>query len=280
LGPTEHQALPDWQAILFDPSTDLLGRLDAMARRRFWDENDALQAVDFALDVLQANDWQTLAGFRGAASPSTFVTSVALRLFEDFHRRRYARCRPPRWIVSLGSPWQEAFELLCCRHLEPADAAARLAGRFEASEWTEDALLRLSRTVRSRVVDCRQRDHVVSMDTPDRELADRLETTASQSESPEESIDTAEQLAALVALAELLGSPLPDGMEVDADWVGRLHARIRVSDEDRTVLRLVFQGGIPLAEVARMLDTPYRRLRKRLDSVLEHLKDVLAGRSP
>ena len=56
-----------------------------------------------------------------------------------------------------------------------------------------------------------------------------------------------------------------------------LGQKISLSDDDRLMLRLVYQENLPVTEAARLLDLPAHQVRRPLQRVIQRIGDVLAA---
>lgn len=245
-------------------------RLESLARRRF-PGNDALsqEALLYIVDELQRDDWKRVRAWQGQGRFATFVTVLATRLLSDFSRRKFGYIRKPRWLARESDPvWQAAYQLLV-EERHPRQAALEILGlRYpERADWF---IKQVVATVRARCRHCPLHDEPVA--STDAELH-----PASPAAGPDQALEpgAAELADALRRCLDDCGAPPTQDVKA---LLGRLTPLIRLTEEDRLLLRLHYLDGLPLRRVAELLHLeadPYKRRRR----LLEHLRTAcrLAG---
>jgi hypothetical protein len=278
--------LMNWQDVIFDPK--FMGRLEMFAKKRFGDNSLAEEACTFSLDKLLDPSWQArrLNQYAGRSSPAGFVFSAFRMLLEDFARHRFGRPRPPAWLKRLGPIWEKVFNLLCLERLETEGIHTRLqsVGNQELHEHIEEAVV----VIRSRVTNCGEQIGETPHDFQEFEIADGKSACGKGSEyeekkSKETIVGILTSLAAVLSLEQ--GDPPGQSLErikavpsqriaSDAAKVATAF-RLHLADEDKLLLRMVYQDGRKVSEAARILGTPEHILRRRLKQSLDELRKQL-----
>lgn len=262
----------DWQSLFFDPSAQWPARLTARARRRYGSTPDADAAYNHAFEEISRDDWARLrTGYRGTGSTEGFLAITFLNLMEEYAVRKYGRRRAPAWVQRLGTPWTRIYELLCLKRLAPEMIVDELCMR----EGHDVGLLRRAITdVRGRVRGCGE--HVGEQTTDDVvEPAPSGVTSATELERGE--------LAHLLAvLRGLFGDERhapdadpPDDPEGARARIAALTKHVRVTNEERLMLRLVYEENCTIPEAARTLAMNERTARRAHERLMKRLRDAL-----
>ena len=253
-------------------------RINRLAARRFPDPNVADEAALFVLEAIRADDWRRVRTYAGRARFSTFLTVMVGRLLEDFSRSKYGRFRVPTWVRRLGPLWEQVFRLLCEERRSRDEVLAVLAGAGP-DDRPETAVEECIGVILAETPDCgRRRMEAVAMDPADIEA----ETDGSWGEpaaTPEALASARQQAELLEAVGSLLhgGDPRQDaGMAHGlAAVVGN---RAALGDEDRLLLRMVYQDGLTVSAAGRRLgwevDVTHRRLRQVLRRLRQAMTDA------
>ena len=266
----------------FALTPEWMAKYHAIACRRFGNEGLAEEAVTSAIESLSANDWSALSKYNQRSSPDTYLITVFNNALEDFSRRRFGRVRPPVWLKRLGGVWVKIFQMLCLEREDPESIVARLTGSLRSTLDAEQIHCSISQ-IRGRIPDCGA--YRMEETTNEEGLLDTYSTNGSEfSATPDASLEGKDQATILSVLADLLGKV--DVMTVDEQFKDRLlHVEIKaaiisakLNDDDRLVLKLVFQEGYGVAEVARLQKIPDHHVRRRLQKVLKRMKKALNDR--
>jgi len=200
-------------------------------------------AEDFASTVklrLIDNDYETLGRFEGRSSFKTFVAAVVNRYYLDFQRERFGKWRSSAEARRLG-PTALRLESLLYRDGLTFDEACGVLETDPSVVESREELYELSRTLPARV----RRQQSGECEAPERADA------ASVAEEEERR-----------ALGGRVSAALRTAL-------GQLPAR------DRVLLRLHFEGGLSLADVARALGERQKPLYRRRDALLKTLREQL-----
>jgi len=210
----------------------------------------------FVCEQLSANDFRRLRKFNpgGTASFSTWLCAVARNLCLDWHRREHGRHRVFSAVAQRSAADQILFELVFRQGFSVEEAREELSRRRIGFSFAE---------VENRINELR------------RCVSSRQLWLLSCGKGVADSIDS-EEGAYVVEPAD----PAPDPEALAA--LRETHAQVSaalgsLSDSDRLLVRLRYQEGLTLQQVARLVglkdaQTADRRLR----DVLEHLRQVLS----
>jgi DNA-directed RNA polymerase specialized sigma24 family protein len=274
----------DWQHFVFNREGRWIERLARLAERRFPDAAASGAAYNFAFDRISENDWRLLESYTGRAQPGTYLTAVFCRLLEDYSRARYGRPRPPAWLQRMGELWLRIYRMLCLERVEPesiVDSIALRAGRPRGDVRQTIA------TIRARIPDCGQARGEVAMADP----ADAHEET--DAANPESELARQELTELLRTLRSVLSAadaaPVaprnpssggPDPSRVPSPAL--LRSALQLDDEERLVLRLLYQDGRTVADAARALHLPEHQVRRKRERAVSRLREALraAGIGP
>lgn len=216
----------------------------AVCRRRAFSVEDA---EEFAAGVhlrLVESGYEILRKFQGRSSLRTYLTIVIQRLALDYRTAQWGKWRPSA-IARAGGPSAVRLEQLVVRDGVPLSAALDTVDREYGSGADRSTLARLAprfplRTRRSYVGE--------------------------------------EVLEALAA-----GSPDTEAVLIRAeaeDRFRRVTARLRrlldgLEDRDRLVLKMRFEQGMRVADIARLLRLDQKRLYRTIERTLAGLRVAL-----
>jgi RNA polymerase sigma factor (sigma-70 family) len=204
------------------------------------------EADDFRSEVrlrLMDRDYEVFRRFQQRSSLRTYLTIVIQRIYLDYRNRLWGRWRPSAEARRLG-PLAIRLETLLWQDRLPFDQACEIMRTNEGVMATESDLAeiacRLPLRQRRAVVGEEALDGVPS----DGAFDDRILSKERQ--------DAARRVAG--ALAGAIKS---------------------LGDQDRLILRLKFQEGLGVADIARALHLEQKPLYRRLDMLLQTLREAL-----
>ncbi len=186
------------------------------------------------------NDYAVLTRFEGRSSLRAYLLTVVQRRFLDGRRKAWGTWRPSPAALRLGPRAQQLEVLLYRERLPLSEAVATL--RTRDSGASEDELVELARHLPVRTP-----RRMESLDEPERP------------EPP--APDAPDPLACLH----------------DRELHERCQAALRCAlqampPDDRVVLRLRFEDGLSVADIARARRLDQKRLYRRLDNLLLALR--------
>jgi RNA polymerase sigma factor (sigma-70 family) len=239
-----------------------------LAARRFVDDNLAQEAVSFALDGLQAANWQRLQSFSGKSRFSTFLSSVVLRLFEDFARKRFGRLRPPIWLQKLGGIWLTLFRLLCQERLSRHEAVDNLAiNRGHNRQELEET----AATITGEIHDCgHARGH--SQATEQEDLDYHAANKNQRHDDCESRLNSREKKLIFSSIFTHLTSNRQD-TELAKMFSGLLQHEIKLKPQEKLLLKLCFQDGVAISEAGRMLGLSTHQVHGKLRRLLTKIRE-------
>jgi RNA polymerase sigma factor for flagellar operon FliA len=233
---------------LFREHLDLIERVIAsVCRRRGLGEDEAEEFGSTVRLKLVEDDYRVFRRFEGRSSLSTYLTMVVQRLFLDFLRARRGRKRPSAEARRLGAVAVQLERLLYWDGFG-FDEACRILRDNHGVEASWQELEEMAGRLRRP-----SEHHEEGGETVDRlaGAVERPDTALEERQQREE----AEQVVGV--LEEALG-------EMEA--------------EDRVILRMRYEEGFTVADVARSLHLPQKPLYRRIDRLLRDLRREMEAR--
>jgi RNA polymerase sigma factor for flagellar operon FliA len=203
-------------------------------------------ADDFNSEVrlrLMDNDYEVFRRFQQRSSLRTYLTIVIQRIYLDYRNHQWGKWRPSAEARRLGAV-AIRLESLMSRDGMPFDQACEVLRTNEGVLATESDLVEMAVRLPQRT----RRSHVGE---------DVLESLPAAGESPDGVLSRERRDAARRVLAAL-----ERAMEA-------------LGDQDRLILRLKFQEGLGVADIARALHLDQKPLYRRLDGLLHQLRTAL-----
>jgi len=236
--------------------------LDRLCQRRFpFSENLAHESLLFVLEQLEKDNWHRIRTWQGKGNFSTYLTTMSARLLTDFQRKKRGHIRLPQWISLQSDPaWSCAYQWLIVDKYSRQEATHRLQHSYpEKDVWF---ITEIIRTVLARCDAQLQHSEVeVELDA----VTD-YEPALFYSDAELEYTD--EDLSAV--LWQLLQDGAPPHSPVFhriCELVSRLKPHLKLSQDDRLLLRLRFIDGLDMKKIAQHMhlkEDPYKRLHKIL----------------
>lgn len=236
--------------------------LQHLARRRFPNDfNTAHLALDHVLEKLQEQGWQRVRTWTGQGKFATFLAVLATRLMTDYVRKIYGHQRPPKWLTEQADPiWREAYRVLILERFERQEAIELLKTHYPhlLPESIHEVVAKVIALCppKHRYQD----SHEVAID----EIAE----PGSWELSPETEIEPKPQELSEALEGYIMGE-VPEPPEAKS-LLEKLQPHLKLSDEDRLLLRLHYCEGLKITQIAELLHLkgdPYKRLNKILKSL-------------
>lgn len=234
--------------VLFRDHLPLVERvIDSVCRRRALRQEEAEEFGAAARLKLVEDDYAVLRKFEGQSSLSTYLTTVVHRFFLDFLRAKRGRRRPSAEARRLGVVAIRLERLLYWDGFG-FDEACRILQENHGvdASWQEleEVAGRLRRPAERREEGGERVDRLTGeVERPDRALEEREQT-----EQAERVVEALEE-----ALATL-------------------------GPEDRVILRMRYEDGFTVADIARSLHLEQKPLYRRIDKLLRSLRRELEAR--
>ncbi len=242
--------------------------INRLARRRF-NESLAEEAALYVLNQLQVNDCKRVRSFSGRAGFPTFLSSLTIRLLEDFSRKRFGRVRPPQWISALGGIWVMIFELLCLQRLSVGDAVETMLHRIQDRAQVEQAAW----TIIERVTDCgRHQSMEVEFDDKQVECETDRSCKGKHLKDPEERFLENERKEFLEVLFMGLLTGEEQLVAVEQSFARILGTGVELSAQERLLVKLCFQDGISVTRAGKMLGLNVHQAHGKLRRLLTRLR--------
>lgn len=271
----------DWQHVLFDPKNNLVGRLDQLTKKRFWDENLADEAFIWVLDKLEVDNWSRLDSFNGSAKPSTFLHTVFLSVIEDFSRHKFGYPRPKTWIKRLGDLWVQIWKQLCLEREPPEQIKMYFS---DDAPYLAEEIKLIMVTIKAKETDCGQQELLTTVGGTD----DEVYTTESHDDGEALGQDRARRSAEETLYHEYIEElmqviDLLTGMNVQQtavtnervfDKVQQLSVSLKMEPVEQLVLQMTFQQGMKVAAIARALDMSNYQIKNTLEDIIKRLSNV------
>ena len=219
-------------------------------RRNYLDRDEAEDFASFVKLKLVERGPSILSAFRGRSSFETYLCVVVQRLFLDYRASRWGRWRPSSVARRLGPVAVRLEDLLHRQGRSPAEAIRELKAAGPIAQ-TDDELDSIARDLPPR---------------PGRRIPHEApaagEPAAPATDDP---VIAQEDHAAA------------DRIEIALD-----KALASLPTQDRLIVRLHFFEGLTIASVAEVLCLRQKPLYRRIDRILESLRDQLesAGVDP
>lgn len=270
----------DWRNYFLQP--DWMARIDRLAERRFGAGGLAEEASTFVIEAIQADDWKRCRGYQGKASKSTFLITLINNALEEFSRKRFGRPRPPMWLKREGPLWVDVWKRICLERQSDDAVIDRLTadGQRESTQ-----VQRIVSTVKSRMPWCGHSNQEIPLQYFQGDDGD----TTSQEDNlmangePSEGDPRHQYELLLMSLTYLLKTPEDATARASqedpvsamlASWLPcfeRCRQSLALSDEERLLLRMIYQEGCKKNEVARTLGVPAHQPGRMLKRVLERI---------
>ncbi len=245
--------------------------INSIAGRRFSDDTLAEEAALYVLDRLEEDNCRRLRDFRGQARFSTYLSSLCVRLLEDFSRKKYGRLRPPAWIRDLGGIWLLLYQLLCWQRLSVADAVVTAQTRLHNRSQRE--IEEAAWKILERIIHCGSHQaREVPLDEACEKTLPNSADTGAESPTPEQQIAAKEQeifLQLLFGTDEQKIPELSDLSIFSKKYTPRLDA------QERLLLKLCFQDDISVTRAGEMLGMNANQVHGKLRRLLARLRDEL-----
>lgn len=246
--------------------------INRIAERRFIDTNCAEEAALYVMNRLEEDDYRRLRTFSGRAKFSTFISSLTIRLLEDFSRKKFGRVRPPAWITALGGIWVTLFQLLCLQRLSVVEAIETMKSRI--ADRNQQQVEETAWTILEKVTSCGKHQGVeVPFDDAGERQANDQDNMVGHHDGPEVHFLKNERRI----LFELLFKGVTKAEDVQSSaersFMTMLETPILLSPEERLLLKLCFQDELSVTRAGKMLGLNANQSHGKLRRLLVRLRD-------
>jgi len=246
--------------------------INRIAERRFIDSNCAEEAALYVINRLEEDDCRRLRIFSGRAKFSTFISTLTIRILEDFSRKKFGRVRPPAWITVLGGIWVTLFQLLCLQRLNVVEAIETMKSRVADSK--QQQVEKTAWTILEKVTDCGKHQGLeVPFDDAGEGQADDQDNLPGHQNGPEEHFLKNERRI----LFEFLFKNMATGEDVQSSaersFMTILETPIQMSAKERLLLKLCFQDELSVTGAGKMLGWNANQSHGKLRRLLVRLRD-------
>jgi RNA polymerase sigma factor (sigma-70 family) len=207
----------------------------------------ASEADEFGAEVrlrLVQNGYEVFRRFQQRSSLRTYLTIVVQRLYLDYRNHLWGKWRPSAEARRLG-PVSIRLETLLVRDGLPFDQACEVLRTNEGVTASDSDLAEIAVRLPNR-----PRRSIVGEDA--------LQGLASTESALEDGILSKERLASARRVVNALSTAVQ-----------------ALADQDRLILRLRFQEGLGVADIARALHLEQKPLYRRFDALLQRLRQAL-----
>lgn len=248
--------------------------IDRLASKRFPKADLAKEATAYILDELASDDWRRVESYKGNSSFTTFLGVVVKRLLNDFARKKYGRVRPPEWLKKQGSLWVQVFRLLCLERRSVEDTVYGLTGDEQRkARIVEEAVS----VILSRITDCgKYSGEAAAMDEDAIDAENTAVHPGLHTLMPDEALAARERVFLMEVIARLLSdqAPPPQGNRL-LHRIQKLQDRVRLTPEERLLLRTVYQEGFSVSAAGRMLGWNANKTSGRHRRLLERIRQAM-----
>lgn len=226
---------------LFAENLDLIDRVLALAARRAGTSAEETEEFcSWARLRMIENDYRVLRRFEGKSKLSTYLAVVATNLFRDWRITRWGKWRPSATARRLGT-LAVHLERLTVRDGHSLSEAAHTLAINHGLDVSEAELVRIARRLPRRM----QRRVETGEDLDRIPVPPRVDVAAREDD----------RAGVLSNVREALEGAL-----------------CGMSEQDRVLLRLRFEEGTSVADVARMFGVEHKALYRRYDRLLRQLR--------
>jgi RNA polymerase sigma factor (sigma-70 family) len=204
---------------------------------------DAEEFSSYAFLKLIEDDYAVFRSFQGRSSLRTYLTIVVHRLFLDFRVQRWGKWRPTAEARRLGGAAIELDRLLS-RDGQTLENAVEILYARSGGSLTREELLALASRLPQRT-------------RPRFESLEKLDWVSTDVEA-EESLQNQER----EATSKRIGAALAKALE-------------EISAEDRLLLKMRYEDGFTVREIAAALHLEDRPLYSRFEKCLRRLRMLL-----
>lgn len=251
----------DWQSLVF--KTGWLEKLDKLSIRRFGEGGLAEEASTYVIDQLSSDSWVSLSTFKGQCKPESYLHTVTSNYLEEFSRQRFGRPRPPEWLKRQGDLWVQIWKLVCLERQLVQSVVDHLAfNNLRNPNIIKGAIS----AIKARLPWCGESNREIAAVPLDNENSYNPAELIAYEHTPEDEITEVGYINTLLLISSLMNENPIENMfgqsstERAESYVKKhehkfeqLRQKLELTDEERILLRMVYQDGMKKSVVARSL---------------------------
>jgi hypothetical protein len=246
--------------------------INRIAERRFIDSNCAEEAALYVINLLEEDDCRRLRTFSGRAKFSTFISSLTIRILEDFSRKKFGRVRPPGWITVLGGIWVTLFQLLCLQRLNVVEAIETLKSRVADSK--KQQVEKTAWTILEKVNNCGKHQGLeVPFDDAGEGQTNDQDNMVDHHDSPEVHFLKNERRILFELIFKGVTKTKDVQSSAERSFMTILKTPIQMSAKERLLLKLCFQDQLSVTKAGEMLGLNANQSHGKLRRLLIRLRD-------
>ena len=278
----------DWKSLVFE--SGWMQKLDQLAAKRFGAGGLAEEAGSYVIEQLSNDNWASLASFKGQCKPETYLHTVTNNYLEEFSRKRFGRPRPPEWLKRQGELWVQVWKLVCLERQMIQSVVDLLSGKT----LREPGLIKqVITTIKARIPWCGESNREIMLDPQDSHADEDFDPgeRLAHEQTPGDEISQTRFTNTLLMVASLFNDHPTEQLfnetntqrantmaSTSIDKLETLRERLNLTDEERILLRMVYQDGLKKTAVAKSLGMqehlPGRILKRVLTRIGEALQEV------
>lgn len=227
---------------IYDANLDtVMEVIEFTARRRLLTADEKEDFSSYVHIKLMRNDCAILGKFKGDSTLRTYLVTTVKHLFLDFRIEKWGKWRHSAAAKRLG-PVAQKLETLCYRDGFTFSQACQILRTNHKIEMSDEELSALFVQIPERV-------------SRRFEGEEKLESVQDSSKTGEDAVLKAERSEAQEGIEEILRNCLKE-----------------LNTEDRLILRLRFEDGIKIVEIARVVGSEPKILYRRFERLYPPLK--------
>ncbi len=235
--------------------------IERLADKRFPDDtNLKLEASNYVLDVLEADNWKRVAAFKGK-NIKAFITKISLNLFSDFWNKKFGKQRPNKWLRDqTDSIYQTSYQLLIkSKYSKREVVEILLTTEPKRERW------KIEEVVNAVIANCpaKLEYHEVS-----------LTDNAVDKFAVEDELENLDDQNILQALSQLIDGNIHTIDEPLNKLIGVLGENVRLNEEECMLLRLRYHSGLTIKQIAAIVNLTASQVDKRIKKSLSRLNQA------
>jgi DNA-directed RNA polymerase specialized sigma24 family protein len=238
--------------------------IEKLADKRFPDDaNLKLEASNYVLDVLEADNWKRIRAFRGK-NIKAFISKITLNLLSDFWNQKFGKERPNKWLRDqTDSIYQTSYQLLIKKKYSKHEVIEILLTIEPKRErW------KIEEIVNAVIANC-----PVKLEYHETSLTENTDKFAVHQSLEDEMQDLDEQNI-LQAITQLIDGNINSVDESLNKLIGVLNKYVRLNEEECMLLRLRYHSGLTTKQIAATVNLTASQVDKRIKKSLIRLNQA------